>query len=149
MVLGPRPFIGATDSFLNNGITEWVENYNESIDCNCLGVNYNGSVGETFYHPYQCIFSDDVKRLHLKFYQPTHYVMLFLKSSILFQRVKYAYGYKFNEKRMLKQKILLPTTPEGFPDWEYMERYMRMIESEKLKIAIKYFAERLSEHISA
>lgn len=64
MTEGLRPFIGASDS--NNGVTAWVNNTNESLDSNVLGVNYNGSVCETFFHPYECIFSDDVKRLHLK-----------------------------------------------------------------------------------
>ena len=64
MTMGKRPFIGATDS--NNGITAFVDNTNKSLDSNVLGVNYNGSVVENFYHPYEAIFSDDVKRLHLK-----------------------------------------------------------------------------------
>ncbi len=57
---GKTPFIGATDS--NNGITNFVSNTNKSLDKNILGVNYNGNVVENFYHPYECIFSDDVKR---------------------------------------------------------------------------------------
>lgn len=142
MVQGKRPFIGATDSFLNNGITEWVDNYNESLDKNCLGVNYNGSVGETFYHPYSCIFSDDVKRLHLKSSSASHYTMLFLKTAILQQKEKYAYGYKFNEKRMLKQIITLPATPDGSPDWDYMESYMRHHEAQHILSAIQHFQSR-------
>lgn len=47
MKVGKRPFIGATDS--NNGITAWVDNTNESLDKLVLGVNYNGSVVETFF----------------------------------------------------------------------------------------------------
>ena len=58
---GNRPFVGATST--NNGITNWVSNTNGSLDRNVLGVNYNGSVGYAFYHPYECIFTDDVKRL--------------------------------------------------------------------------------------
>lgn len=61
---GKMPFIGATDS--NNGITNFVSNTNKSLDKNILGVNYNGSVVENFYHPYECIFSDDVKRISFK-----------------------------------------------------------------------------------
>ena len=132
MQIGNRPFVGATDNFINNGITEWVNNANESIDQNLLGVNYNGSVGEVFYHPYECIFSDDVKRLHLKKQLDSKYILLFIKTAILQQKVKYAYGYKFNEQRMLKQPIMLPCTPEGTPDWQYMESYMRHIESQQL-----------------
>ncbi|NMA72743.1 MAG: restriction endonuclease, partial [Bacteroidales bacterium] len=59
---GNRPFIGSSDS--NNGVTEFVSNTNNSLDRNVLGVNYNGSVVENFYHPYEAIFSDDVKRIH-------------------------------------------------------------------------------------
>ena len=58
---GKRPFVGATE--YNNGITSFVDNSNASLDSNVLGVNYNGSVVENFYHSYECIFSDDVKRL--------------------------------------------------------------------------------------
>lgn len=64
MKKGALPFIGASDS--NNGITNFVSNTNSSIDSNILGVNYNGSVVENFYHAYKAIFSDDVKRISLK-----------------------------------------------------------------------------------
>lgn len=145
MQIGNRPFIGATDNYINNGITEWVNNTNESIDQNLLGVNYNGSVGEVFYHPYECIFSDDVKRLHLKKQLDSKYILLFIKTAIVQQKIKYAYGYKFNEQRMLKQPIMLPCTPEGTPDWQYMENYMRHIESQQivkyLQHYTKYFAD--------
>lgn len=106
MMKGDRPFIGATDS--NNGITEFISNMNGSLDKNVLGVNYNGSVVENFYHPYECIFSDDVKRLELKNGLGNQWIYLFLKLSILKQKEKYQYGYKFNAQRMEKQKILLP-----------------------------------------
>ena len=66
MIVGNKPFIGATDS--NNGVTAFVSNTNISEDSNILGVNYNGIVVESFYHPYLCLFSDDVKRFKLKDY---------------------------------------------------------------------------------
>ncbi|MGH2182981.1 restriction endonuclease subunit S, partial [Enterococcus faecalis] len=65
MIQGEIPFVGASDS--NNGITNWISNTNSSSDKNVLGINYNGSVGEVFYHPYIATFSDDVKRLKLKY----------------------------------------------------------------------------------
>lgn len=134
---GSRPFIGATDS--NNGITAWVENSNESLDSEVLGVNYNGSVVETFYHPYECIFSDDVKRLHLKNDVPasTH-LMLFLKTMIVQQKIKFAYGYKFNEKRMQMQKIVLPVDSEEQPNWKYMESYMQKLEQQQIEKYLHY-----------
>lgn len=63
---GRRPFIGSTDG--NNGVTAFISNENNSLDSNVLGVNYNGSVVDNFYHPYECLFSDDVKRFHFYCY---------------------------------------------------------------------------------
>ncbi len=130
MKKGQMPFIGASDS--NNGITEYVSNLNISIDSNVLGVNYNGSVVENFYHPYKALFSDDVKRFSLKNHDGNKYLYLFLKTLILKQKDKYQWGYKFNENRMLKQKILLPVDTKGEPDYLYMEQYMKQLEYNKL-----------------
>ena len=131
MKAGAKPFIGASDA--NNGVTAFVSNTNVSQDCNILGVNYNGSVVENFYHPYSCIFSDDVKRFALREHAGNEFIYLFMKTMILQQKGKYAYGYKFNEQRMRKQVILLPTSGTGKPDWNYMERYGKYLFA-KLKL---------------
>ena len=125
MDVGNIPFIGATDS--NNGITGWIATPNSSFDQNVLGVNYNGSVVENFYHVYGCVFSDDVKRLHLRNHSDNKFILLFCKVAILQQKGKYTYGYKFNGHRMERQKILLPVNEHGHPDYDYMERYGRKI----------------------
>lgn len=139
MQTGIKPFIGASDS--NNGVTAFVSNTNISEDYNVLGVNYNGSVVENFYHPYTCIFSDDVKRFALKECVGNKYIYLFLKTVILQQKSKYAYGYKFNEERMQKQIILLPTTDDGKPDYNYMEQYAKKL-FERLKL--QYLREKVT-----
>lgn len=122
-VEGNRPFIGATDN--GNGVTGFVGNDNTSKDSNVLGVNYNGAPCIAFYHPYECIFTDDVKRLHLKNHIDDKYVLLFFTSIFAMQRVKYSYGYKFKEKRMQRQKLMLPVSDDGKPDYEYMEQYAK------------------------
>lgn len=130
MKKGIKPFIGATDS--NNGITAFVSNSNSSVDSNVLGVNYNGSVVENFYHPYKAIFSDDVKRLSFKEIESNKHLFLFVKTQILKQKAKYQYGYKFNGTRMNRQKIMLPVNDKNQPDYDYMENYMKQLEYEKL-----------------
>ncbi|MFL0101992.1 restriction endonuclease subunit S [Tenacibaculum maritimum] len=135
MIKGDKPFIGATDS--NNGITAFVSNTNSSEDSNVLGVNYNGSVVENFYHPYTAIFSDDVKRLSFKEIEGNKHLFLFVKTQILKQKIKYQYGYKFNGSRMRKQKIMLPINSEKEPDYEYMENYMKKLEYIKLTEYLK------------
>ena len=120
---GSRPFIGASDN--GNGVTGFVGNDNVSKDGNVLGVNYNGAPCIAFYHPYECLFTDDVKRLHLKNRSDNQFVLLFFSVVFVMQRVKYSYGYKFNEQRMKRQKLMLPVTDSGIPDWDYMEQYAR------------------------
>ncbi|MGB6084894.1 restriction endonuclease subunit S [Moheibacter sp.] len=131
MVSGNIPFIGATDS--NNGITEFIANKNTSLDKNVLGVNYNGSVVYNFYHSYEAVFSDDVKRLSFKEIEGNKYTFLFVKALILQQKSKYEYGYKFNGERMKRQKILLPINSKGKPDYAFMENYMKQKETELLE----------------
>ena len=124
MVPGNRPFIGACDS--KNGITNYVSNVNSSLDHNVLGVNYNGNgMVISFYHPYECLFSDDVKRFHLKQVDDNKFVLLFMKNVILQQKSKYNYGYKFNAQRMARQKIMLPVNKKNMPDYVYMEQYIK------------------------
>ena len=135
--IGLRPFVGASDS--DNGVTAFVSNKNKSLDANVLGVNYNGSVVENFYHPYEAIFSDDIKRLKWKDeIYGNKYTYLFLKQMILSQKIKYAYGYKFNGERMKRQKIMLPVTKTGLPDYDYMTSYMQKQELEQIYIILKY-----------
>lgn len=137
MTLGERPFIGATDS--ENGITNYVSNKNESLDKNVLGVNYNGNgMAISFYHQYECLFSDDVKRFHLKEYPDNKYVLLFFKAIILQQKPKYNYGYKFNGTRMKRQIIMLPANDAGNPDYEYMEQYIKNLMIKKYKAYLEY-----------
>ncbi|MFS9354975.1 restriction endonuclease subunit S [Streptococcus oralis subsp. tigurinus] len=135
--IGLRPFVGASDS--DNGVTAFVSNTNKSLDANVLGVNYNGSVVENFYHPYEAIFSDDVKRLQWKDeIYGNKYTYFFLKQMILSQKIKYAYGYKFNGERMKRQKIMLPVTKTGLPDYDYMTSYMKKQELEQIFKILNY-----------
>ena len=136
MIAGNRPFVGASDS--NNGVTAFVSNTNSSLDSNVLGVNYNGSVVDNFYHPYEAIFSDDVKRLHFKNYKDDKYAYLFVKQAILQQKSKFEYGYKFNGERMKRQQILLPVTISGEPDYAFMSAYMRRMEYEMRQRYLDY-----------
>lgn len=118
---GQRPFIGASDN--TNGVTGFVSNENASLDSNVLGVNYNGAPCIAFYHPYEAIFTDDVKRLKLLHHDNNALVLLFCKVVIMQQRAKYSYGYKFNAGRMARQLLMFPVTDVGDIDYEYMEKY--------------------------
>ncbi len=144
MTEGNTPFIGASDS--NNGVTAFVSNTNTSEDSNILGVNYNGSVVESFYHPYRSIFSDDVKRFRLKVYEGNKHIYIFMKTVITQQKEKYTYGYKFNEERMKKQTIMLPVDENGQPDYEFMESFIRQREQRMLHDYIEYISAKIEQN---
>lgn len=136
---GDRPFIGALDN--SNGVARFVSDKNESLDKNVLGVNYNGNgmvIG--FYHPYECIFSDDVKRFHLKDWEDNPFILLFMKTVILMQKKKFGYLYKFNAKRMAHTSIMLPVNDAGNPDYEFMEYYGRQIMIDKYRQYLSFCA---------
>jgi len=142
MLSGSMPFIGASE--MNNGVTAFTSSTNESLDSNVLGVNYNGSVGFSFYHPYPAIFSDDVKRVKWKDGDRNNkYTLLFLSAMIDKQKCKFAYGYKFNSQRMKRQKILLPVASGNMIDYAFMEAYMRQKEQEILEPTIHKLCKRL------
>lgn len=136
---GNRPFIGALDN--SNGVARFVSDKNESLDKNVLGVNYNGNgmvIG--FYHPYECIFSDDVKRFHLKDREDNPFVLLFMKTAILMQKQKFGYLYKFNADRMAHTSIMLPATDNGDPDYDFMESFGRKMMSNKYYQYLTYLS---------
>ena len=137
---GDRPFIGALDN--SNGVARFVSDKNESLDKNVLGVNYNGNgmvIG--FYHPYECIFSDDVKRFHLKDWEDDPFVLLFMKTAILMQKQKFGYLYKFNADRMAHTSIMLPVNDAGKPDYDFMEMFGRKMMSRKYKQYLSFLCD--------
>lgn len=108
-----------------------------------LGVNYNGNgmvIG--FYHPYECIFSDDVKRFHLKDREDDPFVLLFMKTAILMQKQKFGYLYKFNAERMAHTSIMLPVTNAGEPDYEFMESFGRKLMASKYNQYLEFLKTR-------
>lgn len=136
MLEGKRPFIGASEA--SNGVTAFIENSNASLDRNVLGVNYNCSVGFSFYHPYESLLSDDVKRVRWKAEEANNkYTLLCLSTAIAQQKSKYAYGYKFNAQRMKRQIIMLPALEDGSLDYAHMEQAMRVMEYEVLSEYLK------------
>ena len=107
-----------------------------------LGVNYNGSVVENFYHPYSCVLSDDVKRVSFKNKQGQNkYCYMFLKQMILQQKEKYRYAYKFNGDRMARQKIMMPVDENDDIDYRIIERHVKTKEIEKIYLLMNNMKE--------
>lgn len=129
-IKGSIPYITATAN--NNGIGYFVGNSNFTLEKNCLSVNRNGSVGYTFYHHYKALYSNDCRKLRLK-YGINRYIGLFISIQITKQKDKYGYGYKMGTGRLKRQKIMLPINLDGTPDYGYMENYTKYLEYTKLQ----------------
>src|SRR5690606_24981175 len=58
---------------------------------------------------------------------------------------KYGYGYKFSQKRITKQNILLPVNRDNKPDFEFMEAFMKKKEQEKLNDFENFISIKINE----
>lgn len=122
-ISGNTPFIGAIDS--NNGYREYI-GQPAIHKANTITVNYNGSVGEAFYQPRPFWASDDVNVLYPKF-RMNKFIALFLVTLIRKEKYRFNFGRKWEMERMNDTVIWLPIDPNGNPDWELMENYIKSL----------------------
>ncbi len=121
-VSGSTRFVGASEK--NNGITDLAD-LPASFPAGTLTVVYNGnSVGNAFYQDDDFFACDDVNVLVPK-YRMSRWVQLFIAAVIRHGRSRFTYGYKWTLARMKTTSVRLPVTPEGSPDWGYMESVMK------------------------
>jgi hypothetical protein len=121
---GKYPYISATSN--NNGISGYVNYYN--AEENIISLNYDGSIGEAFYHDYKTFISEKVVSLTLKDHILNKYIALFLITLIKMEKYRFNYGLKWSvDSRMLSSKIRLPALSNGKPDFAYMENYIKSL----------------------
>lgn len=128
--IGSTPFISSQST--NNGVAKTISDKNKFV-CfgNCITVSTNGNCFDCFYHKEKIIISTDVEILYGDFLDEN--ISLFLITILNKNSIKYNFGQKPKNNAVWKEKILLPTTKNGDPDWKYMHNY------------IKYFRERERE----
>lgn len=133
-IKGNVPYISS--SSLNNGIDNFINNKeNVRIYKHCLSLANSGSVGTCFYEPFEFIASDHIT--HLKG-NLSKYQYLFLINSVQQIKIKYNFNREINDNRIKKEKIILPVTYLGQPDYQYMENYMKYLEQQKLLEYLKF-----------
>lgn len=123
---GNTPYIGAIDS--NNGVTNYI-GQNPIHNGNTISLSYNGSVGEAFYQPVPYWATDDVNVLYLRdeYGTLTPATGLFVCAVLKHDKYRYSYGRKWTLDNMNDTMVKLPATPEGKPDWQYMENYIKSL----------------------
>lgn len=132
---GEIPYISSTA--LNNGVDGFVGNENRVRKFkNNLTIANSGSVGSCFYHQYEYVASDHVTALTLD--KADKYIYLFMSTIVGRLEEKYSFNREINDKRIRQEKIILPVDEVGNPNWDYMSKFMQMIEAEKLEESLKY-----------
>lgn len=124
---GKTPYISATS--INNGASYFTSKEKTHVG-NFISVSSNGSVGEFFYQPEDCIVNSDCKALYLKNNVLTQNKALFLCSVLRLWKSFFDYGRKLNTDRLNKLTIKLPTK-NGEPDWDYIETFMENLKQNK------------------
>ncbi len=129
-------YLGATNQ--NNGVLCFVEpNANAIQKGNCIAFvrNGEGSMGYSVYKAENFIATSDMTlgyNQYLNKYNGT-----FITTIADRIRGKYNFGYKRSAGRLAKEVLTLPADNNGNPNWEYMEQYMRNIESKQIYAYLK------------
>ncbi|MBI4645869.1 MAG: N-6 DNA methylase [Bacteroidia bacterium] len=126
MEAGETYFIGSSDS--NNGLTGKV-GQDAIFKGNTITVNYDGSVAEAYYQPFEYWALDSVNVFYPKF-ELNPFIALFITTIIRLEKYRFNYGRKWGLERMKESVIKLPTK-DGKPDFEFMEKYIKSIRISK------------------
>ena len=132
--IGKIPYVSSTS--LNNGVDNFIGNdTGVRIFQDCLSLANSGSVGSCFYEPFKFVASDHVTHLKNNY---SKYTYLFLACLLNRLSEKYNFNREINDDRISREKILLPVTPKGEPDYTYMKNYMKYLEQKKLLEYLNY-----------
>lgn len=114
-----------TAGFENCGVVGTIGNENIDVWEKPITVDMFGNV---FYHDETCAGDDNIYAfLNSKL---SRTAKLFVASSIAsVTQSKYSYQQQFRQGDANELSVYLPTTPNGAPDWVYMESYMANIET--------------------
>lgn len=117
-------YVGA--SAFHNGITNHIGNDEALCAPGTISVCYNGSIGEAFYQDEPYWATDDVNVLTPRF-SLTPSIAIFIATVIKNESVKYAFNNKWTKDIMERSEIQLPATPDGAPDFSFMEHYIQSL----------------------
>ncbi len=124
MLEGDTNYLGAISE--NNGVRQLID-APAIFGANCITVNYNGSVGEAFYQSKPFWATDDINVLYARGWTLNKYIALFIATVIKANRYKFSYGRKWTMEKMKSSFIKLPVTPQGSPDFDFMEHYIKSL----------------------
>ena len=135
-ISGNVPYVSSTA--MNNGVDNFIQYDSKKMRKfkNCLSVANSGSVGSSFYEPFEYIASDHVT--HLKNDKFNQYIYFFIATMTNRWSQKYNFNREINDPRISREKILLPVNSNDEPDYIYMEKYIKNIFYKKYSDYLEY-----------
>lgn len=120
---GDMPYITTTGD--NNGVQQYTS-IGPFYDGKCLTVAGSGTIFATFYQDKP--FTTSQRLYVLKpLFKINSYIAMFLIPLIEQEGYRFSYGRQVKIGHVRDMVIKLPATPEGNPDWEWMEKYVKTL----------------------
>lgn len=139
---GNMPYVSSTS--YNNGVDGFVGNTEKvRVFSDCLTIANSGSVGSAFFQPFEFVGSDHVTALQNEKF--TKYIYQFIAVACYKLSEKYSFNREISDKRIKREKILLPADTTGKPDYAFMETFMRQKEQKQLAQYHTYIKKRLKQ----
>ena len=66
------------------------------------------------------------------------YIYLFMATIVKRLEEKYSFNREINDKRIQKERLILPVNESGHPHWQYMSQYMQKIEAANISKVLEY-----------
>ena len=99
----------------------------EDAKKNLVTVPIVGSVAIAGYQDKEFVLSNNAIALYSKYKDFNKYHAMFIIPILKLEKFRYGYGRKWGLGRMEQSVIKLPTTPEGEPDYQFMEDYIKTL----------------------
>lgn len=138
------PYVGATDK--NNGVMRFIESTEskkQKGNCVVFIRDGQGSVGSSIYRKTDFIATVNTTSAYNKRLNESNGIFISTASNM--NRNKYSFGYKRKDVRLKAEKIMLPSTFEAQPDYEYMENYIQFHRQRMLSQYKQYALDWVSE----
>lgn len=120
MDMGGTPFVSR--SALNNGVSDYVDgSEHKCYDAGCITIGAEGKVA--FFQPKS--FVPGVKVYTLRHDELNVHVAMFVCTILNMELYRYNYGNARIVDKIKRERIRLPSTPDGKPDWQWMENYIK------------------------
>lgn len=126
MEKGKIPYVSASGN--NNGVIGYVNTDKDIFKPNAITVPIVGnSVAIAGYQDKEFVLSNNAIALYSKYKGFNKYHAMFIIPILKLEKFRYGYGRKWGLGRMEQSVIKLPATPEGEPDYQFMEDYIKTL----------------------